>query len=128
MTSAHWRLPQESRAHHCVEALDMDEWPSTPGIQDLRNVAADLHHRLQQRRLMGDADAIAHALSRAQDAGVPDEERERMATSEFQRLFDDTARRRSKRGRLYRRSAKAPELPEEDRPAADQRQLGPGGD
>jgi hypothetical protein len=66
-----------------------DDWPSTPGVQDLRNVVADVHHRLHQQRLIGDAEAIAYAIRLAKEAGVAGDERERLATQAFRRLFDD---------------------------------------
>lgn len=62
---------------------------STPAVQDLRNVVGDLHHGLPQRRLVGDADAITHALLQAKNAGVPETERVRMATDLFRSLFAD---------------------------------------
>jgi hypothetical protein len=90
----------------------MDDWPSSPGVQDLRNVAADLHHGLRQQRLIGEADAIEHALGKARDAGVPLEERQMMATMQFWRLFDETARLRTRRRRRRMRSGQTGALVE----------------
>lgn len=101
----------------------MDDRASTPAVQDLRNVAADLHHGLRQRRLVGEADAIAHALTRAADAGVPQNELERMATQQFRSLFDEEARRLSAGGRLRRWRARRLELSVAHAPPP-QRQLG----
>lgn len=104
----------------------VDEWPSTPAVQDLRNILADLHHGLHDGRLVGKADAIAHAVRRAKDAGVPEDECQRMATEQFQRLFDDDAGlRKRKRRRLRDRLTRRHELGAGGRSAA-QRELGPG--
>jgi hypothetical protein len=104
----------------------MDEWCSTAGVQDVRNLAADLHHGLHQRRLAGDADAIAHALGQAKQAGVPEQERERMAIEQFQRLFDEAARRKSKQSKLRRRIGKTLKSEPELASPAAQGQLEPG--
>lgn len=81
----------------------MDDWPSTPATQDLRNVVSDLHHGLRQRRVVGDADAIAHVLDMAARAGVPEGERQQMATEQFRRLLEATAPRARKPWQRWRR-------------------------
>jgi hypothetical protein len=95
----------------------MDSWPSTPLSQDLRNVADDVHHGIRQRGAQGEADALAHIFMCAKEAGVPDNERQRMATEQFKRLLDDLPRNRRRESRrkvkaaLLGRSAHVKELP-----------------
>lgn len=74
----------------------MAEWPSTPGVQDLQNVADDVHHGLRHRSLIGEADAIAHVLGKATAAGVPEEKVREIATEQFERLLDAHAPRPSR--------------------------------
>lgn len=74
-----------------------DDWPSTPGVQDFRNVVADVHHRLHQQRIIGEAEAIAYAMRLAKEAGVSEDERERLATELFRRLFDEAEQGRQAR-------------------------------
>jgi hypothetical protein len=81
----------------------MEDWPSTPLAQDVRNVVDDLHHGLRQRGLVGDADALAHALKSASEAGVPEAEIERLATEQFRLLLSRSSRGHRRILRLARR-------------------------
>lgn len=81
----------------------MDDWPSTPATQDLRNVVSDLHHGLRQRRVVGDAEALAQVLSMAAQAGVPEDERQQMATEQFRLLLDAHAPKKRKPQPRWRR-------------------------
>lgn len=66
----------------------------SPLVQNLRDVADDADHGIRQRRFVGDADALAHALKSASDAGVPEATIEELATTYFRSLIDDAARAR----------------------------------
>jgi hypothetical protein len=43
-------------------------------IRELRAVAGDVHHGMRQEKARGDADALAHIRSRAEEAGASDEQ------------------------------------------------------
>jgi hypothetical protein len=95
-------------------------------IKELREAAGDLHHGMRQEKARGDADALAHIRSRAEQAGASDEQLTQI-TSGFvaiaQELLDQQApqRRRLPLHRLRRRK-RAANLP----PAKAPKQLPPG--
>ena len=89
----------------------------TAVLADVRTLIDDAHHGLRQRRLRGDADAIAHTISRALEVGVPNDECARLAIEEFRSLLQQN-RRRVHRWKGRARLAKTPALPDVSPPNA----------
>lgn len=71
--------------------------------QDAREAVEDVHHRLHHRKVIGDADVLAHVFEQAAQAGVPEHERERWATEAFGRLVVEA----TPSGRRWRRAVRA---------------------
>jgi hypothetical protein len=84
-------------------------------IRELRGVAGDVHHRFRQEKARGDADALAHIRSRAEEAGASDEQLSQI-TDGFvviaRELLDEQApRRRRAPLNLFRRDKSPTDLP-----------------
>jgi hypothetical protein len=72
----------------------------------VREAVDDVHHGLAERKAIAHSDALKHVLDCAEAAGVPTEERERMAREGFQRIFEGLAPpKRRWRKSLFRRSS-----------------------
>ena len=84
-------MPNRSSVHEDVASIV--QWVATPLVQDLRTIADDAHHGIRQRGLKGDADAIAYAILRAAQCGVPDDECSILATEQFELLLRKKKRR-----------------------------------
>jgi hypothetical protein len=66
-------------------------------IRELRGVAGDVHHGLRQEKARGDADALAHIRSRAEEAGASAEQLSQIAdgfVAIARELLDEQAPRR----------------------------------
>ena len=72
----------------------------------VREAVDDVHHGLAERRAIAHSDALKHMLDCAEAAGVPADQRERMATEGFQRIFEKLAppRRRWRKSPFRRAS------------------------
>jgi hypothetical protein len=96
-------------------------------IRELRGAAGDVHHGFRQEKARGDADALAHIRSRAEEAGASAEQLSQI-TDGFvaiaRELLDEQApQRRRTPLDLFRRHRKSPT----DLPAARvPKQLPPG--
>jgi hypothetical protein len=100
--------------------------PDDETIRQARDAAADLHHGLRQEKARGDADALAHVLACAQDAGAPPEQIAAI-TGGFARIAEDLLGDEGvKRGRWRRRGAGAESPSELPCGAPGQPQLPPG--
>ncbi len=90
---------------------------------EIRATAADVHHRLRQDGVRGDADAAAYAIARARESGVADTVCDEMATEVFQHILDKLGPPR--RGRRFRFGRERD--PQGALPSADERRLLPPG-
>jgi hypothetical protein len=107
------RSQPESAEDGGVKPLPIDARISTPVVQDVRNVADDIFHALRDRKRWADADllvhysdALAYAMKQFEAAGVPCDERERLATEFSEGLIDAFAPRATK-SRFRRRKRRA---------------------
>lgn len=82
-------------------------------VRELREAAADVHHRLRQERAKGDADALLHVRERAREAGASAEQLTRI-TDGFEaiaeRLVDQGEARRRRPWRRRGRKLDEAEL------------------
>jgi hypothetical protein len=57
----------------------------------VREAVDDVHHGLAERKAVAHSNALKHLLDRAEEAGVPKQQREQMASEGFQRIFEALA-------------------------------------
>jgi hypothetical protein len=92
----------------------------------VRETIDDIHHGLAERKAIRHTDALKHLLDRAEEAGVPKEQREQMASDGFQRIFETLVRPERRGWRSWLRRATPPDEQHTLPGAEDIRRLPPG--
>jgi hypothetical protein len=92
----------------------------------VREAVDDVHHGLAERKAIADSDALKHLLDRAEEAGVPRQQREQMASDGFQRIFETLARPERRGWKSLLRRATPPGEQHALPGAEDIRRLPPG--